>query len=59
MDSAYLDRYLTEDGLCTWRLRRLILTVRALRLAPFDPANGKLKAMEILFNKKWSRNANA
>lgn len=54
MDSAYLENYLKREGLSVWRLRRLILTVRVLRLASFDPANGGLAGMEASFSRRWA-----
>ena len=53
MDSAYLENYLKREGLGLWRLRRLILTLRSLRLEPFDPGNGKLADMEASFSRRW------
>lgn len=54
MNSCDLHHYLKNEGLSTWHLRRWIITVRLLRFAAFDPANGYLIAMEADFIKRWT-----
>lgn len=52
-DVVYLGVEDRSEWVAMWRLRRLILTIRALRVARVDPNSGRMLALEADLIKRW------